>query len=352
MTMLCGAAQNAVQLFFARFGVGFGEAGGNPSSFALVSDIFPRNQRATALSVLSMSSPLGLSAGLAFGGWAFAHYGWRMAFVLAGTPGLVLGALVIFTFPRVRSGASDGLKAKLPPVPLIETLRLFRRAPALTNMTIAGTMTAIVSSGMITWVPAFLARSHHMPPAQVGASLGAALGIGSLIGHIGGGPLIDWLGRWDLRWHFWVPALVAPLSGILAAAAFLGPASIVFVSLGTMILLTGMFAGPLFAIAMNLSPVAARATVNAWIIVVLNGVALGGGPQIIGVASDLFRPAFGEESLRVALLCAAATSVPACYFYYRASRTYRDDVARADSINRATNGAVAGDNTIAVSPPA
>ena len=51
MTVLCGTAQNFVQLFMARFGVGVGEAGGSPPAHSIVSDIFPVEQRATALSI-------------------------------------------------------------------------------------------------------------------------------------------------------------------------------------------------------------------------------------------------------------------------------------------------------------
>ena len=54
MTALCGLAQNFAQLFLARFGVGIGEAGGSPPSHSIVSDIFPAEQRATALSIWSV----------------------------------------------------------------------------------------------------------------------------------------------------------------------------------------------------------------------------------------------------------------------------------------------------------
>jgi MFS family permease len=64
MTMLCGAAQNKLQLFCARFGVGFGEAGGSAPSQAFVSDIFPRHQRATAMAILVTSASLGTGIGL------------------------------------------------------------------------------------------------------------------------------------------------------------------------------------------------------------------------------------------------------------------------------------------------
>lgn len=54
MTALCGAAQNFWQLFLARAGVGVGEAGGSPPAHSIISDIFPADKRATALSIYSL----------------------------------------------------------------------------------------------------------------------------------------------------------------------------------------------------------------------------------------------------------------------------------------------------------
>ena len=41
MTTLCGLAQTIAQFFFARVGVGVGEAGGTPGASSLLSDYFP-----------------------------------------------------------------------------------------------------------------------------------------------------------------------------------------------------------------------------------------------------------------------------------------------------------------------
>ena len=51
MTALCGMAQNYWQLLAARIGVGVGEAGGSPPSHSMISDTFPPESRATALSL-------------------------------------------------------------------------------------------------------------------------------------------------------------------------------------------------------------------------------------------------------------------------------------------------------------
>ena len=54
MTAISGAVQNYTQLLLARVGVGVGEAGGSPPSHSIISDIFPPERRAGALSFYSM----------------------------------------------------------------------------------------------------------------------------------------------------------------------------------------------------------------------------------------------------------------------------------------------------------
>ena len=54
MTAISGLAQNYLQLFLARIGVGIGEAGGSPPSHSIISDIFPPERRASAIAFLSL----------------------------------------------------------------------------------------------------------------------------------------------------------------------------------------------------------------------------------------------------------------------------------------------------------
>jgi MFS family permease len=334
MTILCGAAQNFLQLFLARVGVGFGEAGGNAPSQAIVGDIFPRQRRATAMSILLLASPIGIGTGLLFGGWAVEHYGWRTTFLLAGLPGLILGPLVFLTFPTIRKGMADGVRAELPPLSFFATLRQLLSIPTIPYLTVAGTLTALLSMGISSWVPAFLLRSHGMSQSEIGASLGLALGTGSLIGHIVGGPALDLLGKRDLRWHFWVPMITVPAAGLFAAVAFLAPLGLVFWLLAVQVMLAGLIAGPMVAIIMTLAPVQARATASACIFLIISSLGVGLGPQLIGIISDLLRPAYGEESLRWALLSATLLAVPALLSYLMASRHYRADIAAAQERNR------------------
>ena len=94
MTAISGFVQNYLQLLLARVGVGVGEAGGSPPSHSIVSDIFPKKQRASALAFYSTGVNLGILFGFLFGGWLNEFFGWRVAFMVVGVPGIMLAILV------------------------------------------------------------------------------------------------------------------------------------------------------------------------------------------------------------------------------------------------------------------
>jgi MFS family permease len=331
MTMACGVAQTAVQLFAARFGVGFGEGGSSPASQALVSDLYPRTQRATALAVLALCAPLGTAIGLSFGDWALRNFDWRTTFILAGLPGLIVVPLVLFTIPDVPKGLADAIDEAPPTPSLLSTIPILWRIRTFRYLVFSSATQTILTTGLTSsWLPAFLARSHHLAPGTSGTRLGFALAAGIVIGSLIGGPLVDWLGRRDLRRQLWFGVLTSLASGAAAAGALLAPTpDAVFALLSVMTFFGGMFSGPLFAISLTLAPVAARATASACMLVIINLTAIGIAPQVVGNLSDLFAPAFGEESLRIALLCATLMAIPTALFFLLASFSYRGDVAEA-----------------------
>lgn len=85
-TVLCGYAQNFVQLVVARIGVGVGEAGVLHPAHSLIVDYTPKEKRASALAFYSLGTPLGGLLGMVLGGLVADAYGWRVAFLVAGAP--------------------------------------------------------------------------------------------------------------------------------------------------------------------------------------------------------------------------------------------------------------------------
>jgi len=337
-TIFCGLAKNAFQLFIGRVAVGFGEAGGSPPSQAIISDLFSRERRATAMAFFTLCSPFGLMLGLMGGGWALQEYGWRTTFILAGLPGLLIIPLVLLTVPDPPKGMSDGLKTPPANVPFLETVRILWSIRTFRYLGLAATLQTVLTIGLSTWIPAFLMRSHQFDPASLGLQLGITVPLGLVAGILLGGPLIDWLGRRDLRMQLWFGAVSVLVAASFGAAAFLADREYVFILLGLQAMFGSMFSGPLPAIALTLAPVAVRATAYACLLVFINAFAFGLAPQIVGWASDLLRPAYGEESLRVALLSATALALPTAIFFLLGSRSYRADLDEALARDAAASG--------------
>src|SRR5690606_27150646 len=99
MTAVCGLAQNFVQLLLARIGVGVGEAGCTPAAHSLITDSVPAEKRSSAIAFYGLGVPVGSLLGLILGGVVNDLYGWRIALMLVGAPGLLL-ALIVLIFMR------------------------------------------------------------------------------------------------------------------------------------------------------------------------------------------------------------------------------------------------------------
>jgi len=122
MTALSGFATSFTMLAAARIGVGIGEASASPAAYSMISDSFPKERRATALSIYSSGLYIGGALSLPIGGFVVASWnkaypvaaeaplglaGWQAAFLAVGLPGLLL-ALWVLTLREPLRGASDG----------------------------------------------------------------------------------------------------------------------------------------------------------------------------------------------------------------------------------------------------
>ena len=106
-TMACGVAANYPQLVVARMTVGFGEAGGVPPSYAIISDYFPPGRRGSALGIFNLGPPIGAALGIAFGASIAAAFNWRLAFLLLGGVGLLAAIAVLCIVREPRRGGLD-----------------------------------------------------------------------------------------------------------------------------------------------------------------------------------------------------------------------------------------------------
>ncbi|MDO9369038.1 MAG: MFS transporter [Sphingopyxis sp.] len=129
MTAMSGFAYNQFSLTMARMGVGVGEATASPTAYSLISDYFPKKQRATALAIYSSGLYLGGGVSLFIGaliveawnnsypsGGPMGLVGWQAAFLAVGVPGLIV-ALWVATLREPARGAMDGVPTHGSPTP-------------------------------------------------------------------------------------------------------------------------------------------------------------------------------------------------------------------------------------------
>jgi len=74
--------------------VGVGEAAYASLGPAILSDIYPEEQRARIFTVFYMAIPVGSALGYGLGGIVGGWFGWRSAFLIAGLPGFFLALLI------------------------------------------------------------------------------------------------------------------------------------------------------------------------------------------------------------------------------------------------------------------
>lgn len=304
MTMLCGVAANFLQLLLARAGVGVGEAGCTPPAHSIISDSFPARSRALALSLFQLGAVLGMVSGAVIGGFVAHQYGWRIALVTAGAPGLLLAALLWFTVRDPQRGKYDAPQATGEIPRFGQVLRHFLLSPTGCNVLLGGTFAVFVAYGVNHFTPALLARKFALDTGAAGAAFAVIVG-GSAIGVLMGGALADRLSQRDRRWITRIPALAlglgAPLQILGYNQASLA-ASLLFLALGNAV--TNAYIGPQFATIHNIMTPRMRATAMSVVLLAHSLIGLGLGAPFAGAVSDhMAASAFGGD---YAHLCTAA----------------------------------------------
>lgn len=108
ITALTAAAPNYGSLVAVRSALGFGQAITEPSCASLLADYYPVQKRGLAFSIQQVLVFLGFGIGLAAGGAVAAAFGWRWAFVIVGTPGVLI-AIAVYRLREPSRGEADRL---------------------------------------------------------------------------------------------------------------------------------------------------------------------------------------------------------------------------------------------------
>jgi predicted MFS family arabinose efflux permease len=320
MTALCGAATGFVSLFFARLGVGVGEAGGSPPTYSIIADYFKPDERARAMGVYVTGAVLGTGGGLIVGGLLGEAIGWRLTFLALGIPGVLLGVLLFFTVKEPPRGRCDsGDNALNEATDLRRTLKSLASNKVYVRVSISFAMLTMVGYAMAIWLAPIMLRNFEVSLGKVGLYLGATYILGGIPGPIIGGYLNDALVKRDERWRAWMPAIFIVVSVFTLWLCL--SSETLWEFLGFFALTYAIFMVPQGAsLSLLQSSLGSgqRALGVSFALLVNSLLGLALAPLLIGVLSDALAPSYGPMSLNYALisLCSVAAVLAAfCYLW-------------------------------------
>jgi MFS family permease len=321
MTFISGYAMSFVHLLLARFGTGIGEAGTGPSINSMISDLYPPEKRASALSFYSAGLNIGLFVGFFGGGWIAQHYGWRNALIAAGIPGLILAIVLMTTVAEPKRGLADKMVDDQATPGVWAVASYLWKLKSIRWLAVGTSLSSFGGYAGIFLIPKFLIVSHHMTLVQVSVALALLTGIPGAIGTYLAGVFADRYGKADIRWYLYIPIIATFLSISFAPIFYLSESTPITLAAAIVPVMMGAtYVGPAFAMTQGLVPLRMRAQSVAILLFVLNIIGLGLGPLTIGYISDLLKPAYGDDSLRYALMFSIVTGLMGAFCYWRSSR--------------------------------
>ena len=331
MTAVCGMAQNFVQLLLARIGVGIGEAGCTPAAHSLIADMTEPAKRSSAMAFYALGIPIGTVLGMLIGGQLADIYGWRIAFIAVGLPGILLAIVVVRLISDPRRGV-DGIATASQAAPQLNSAQAFTeiiKSRAFLLLLAAGSAASFLSYGKTTWTTIFFQRTHGLSPGETGFWFGIWGGVAGIIGTWLGGWLADHYGKKNRRHVLTAPAIGMALAIPFALASYNAAdwrIALLFLMIPT--LLNSLYYGPTYSSAQGLVPMPARAMASATLLFCQNLIGLGLGPLFFGMLSDLLKPMAGAESVRWVLYGAAFLGLIPAFFFWRASLRLNEELDR------------------------
>ena len=335
-SLICMAtvlSKNFRHLFWFRAAEGLGETFYFPASTSLISDYHGPDTRSRALGLHQTAVYMGTIGGGYFAGLLAETYGWRLAFIVFGGLGVLLG-LVLQRFliepargaserpplatdvkvsPDPRSPTSDprsGPPDPRSPIPdprltFRDFLRLVGRTPTLLCLLGAFMCANFVAVVLLSWMPKFLYDKFHMGLAMAGLTATIFVQLASMAGAPIGGWLADAWRRRSPRGRMAVQAV-----GMFGGAPFVVVCGLTQ-SVGTLIvaltlwgLFKGLYDANIFASVFDVVPPAARGRAAGFMNMI--GWLAGGGsaPLVIGMVA-------AKSSLGTAMALASVVYVAA-----------------------------------------
>jgi len=318
LTMACAAAQNFTMLVLARMGVGLTEAPASPGSLSLIGDLFPKERRATAVSLYYAGTATAQMIVFLVGGWLLFHMGWRSLFLIAGIPALILAALLYFTCKEPRRGQFDGSEAK-PPVSYREAFQTIVGSLPLRHAIMANMLSTGVNYAVIVWTISFLFRIHGMDHEYAAIAVGIGIGAVMMLGSVSSGIVADRYAKGDAARLALLPAMGTASMAVFGILMCVMPTLVTaLTSMAAMAFFMGINTGPGYAVLVSMTSSNMRGSILS--IAKIASILIGNGvlTYFTGAVSDAIG---GPGSIRWALLLTMLFLFWASFHFVMAARS-------------------------------
>ncbi len=307
MTALCGISSSFGVLAAARMGVGAGEAALTPGAYSIMAERFSPRQLGRASLIYSLGAPASLALAAALSGVLQRAGGsaglielplvgqwqaWRVAFLTAAAPGIIVGVGLFLIRDRRRSAPAP---SDAQPI----GLGAFLKGHWRTHVVFAVGSSAIVAIHYATtsWSPTILSRTFGWSPVQIATALGTIGLVGGVAGCILGGLIADrLLGRASQGAVMRAMTVVAIGLVALSLGAWMTKTATSFVLVvGLMLTLTSLMLMLMPTFLQTITPAALRGRMTAFYLLMSIGLGAGSGPALVGAASSFV---FGARFLQ------------------------------------------------------
>lgn len=317
-TLGSGLVETYGGLLVMRALVGVGEAGYATVAGPIIADLYGKDRRGRMMAYFFMAAPVGSALGFVLGGTVAQHSvaileavglsgdlisGWRLAFLVAGAPGLLMSVIALLMREPAR-GQSEDEEWNEPASQRSERAwRTLLSTPGWRDNTIGTTLMTFAIGGLAFWMPSFLQDVHGMEEGSAGTAFGAVTVVAGVIGTLVGGALGDRAFKKAAGGLFrvsgWGLVIGAPfaLASGLANSTTLTLAFIFFAELFLF-----LNTGPLNAALVGSVAPRIRAMATAMYVLCIHALGDAISPYLLGAIADLSEGALGSNTaLRLAV---------------------------------------------------
>lgn len=302
MTALCGGVKSYGQFFLARMGVGVGEATLSPSAYSMISDYFPKNKLATALSTYSMGVFLGMGLSIVIGAGLIATlpkegmvevpvfgavYPWQLLFFYIGLPGIGIALLMLTVKEPARKETLLQGAAATQPTLRTAMQMIWVQRKAYFPICAGTAFTAFTNYGSSAWIPTYFVRTFGWSIQKTGLSYGLLITVFSALGVLAGGWVADWFSKNGRPEGKVRVGLISGIGILISCFNFLIPnPNWVLFSLAIPAFFIAFPLGAAGAAIQEIMPNRVRALATSIFLFFINIIGMGLGPLLVAFFTD------------------------------------------------------------------